>query len=151
MKAIIQRVTQASVTVHGQVISSIANGLCVLVGIKTDDTLADVEYIVKKILNLKLFDGENGKRWGASVIDKQYEVLCVSQFTLYHIMKGNKLDFHRAMSAVHAEPFYRNFIAELGKVYNPEFIKDGKFGAMMQVHIENDGPVTIEIESPEPK
>lgn len=78
---------------------------------------------VKKILNLKLFDGENGKRWAASVMDKQLEILCVSQFTLYHIMKGNKLDFHRTMPAARAEPFYMNLIEQLGKRYKPEFIK----------------------------
>ncbi|XP_011298303.1 D-tyrosyl-tRNA(Tyr) deacylase 1 isoform X2 [Fopius arisanus] len=137
--------------VDGLVISEIGRGLCVLVGIKANDTLADMEYIVKKILNLKLFDDEKGKRWAASVMDKRYEVLCVSQFTLYHVMKGNKLDFHRAMSAAHAEPFYKNFIGELGKAYEPELIKDGQFGALMTVRIENDGPVTIEIESPSPK
>ncbi|KAK0071307.1 hypothetical protein PV325_009277 [Microctonus aethiopoides] len=115
---------------------------------KTDDTLEDVQYIVKKILNLKIFDGENGKRWAASVIDKQYEILCISQFTLYHVIKGNKLDFHKAMPSGAAESLYIKFLTELRTKYRPEQIKDGKFGEMMEVHIENSGPVTLEIESP---
>ncbi|KAF7989645.1 hypothetical protein HCN44_008319 [Aphidius gifuensis] len=147
MKTVIQRVTKASVTVDGKVISSIGNGLCVLVGIKNDDTIEDLDYIVRKILNLKIFDGENGKKWSASVMDKQYEILCISQFTLYHTLKGNKLDFHQAMTASLAEPFYNNFLSELGKKYEPKYIKDGRFGAMMSVNIENDGPVTLDIES----
>ncbi|XP_057342045.1 D-aminoacyl-tRNA deacylase 1 isoform X1 [Microplitis mediator] len=148
MKAVIQRVTKASVVVNGEVISSIGNGLCVLIGIKSDDTIADAEYIAEKILKLKIFDGATGKRWASSVMDKDFEVLCISQFTLYHIMKGNKLDFHRAMSTSSAESFYKHFLSELKQKYNPERIKDGKFGAMMNVQIENNGPVTLEIESP---
>ncbi|XP_078053328.1 D-aminoacyl-tRNA deacylase isoform X3 [Augochlora pura] len=147
MKAVIQRVTKASVSVNGEIVNSIGNGLCVLIGIKRDDTLEDIKYIVKKLLNIKIFDG-NDKKWGANVMDKQYEILCISQFTLYHNLKGNRLDFHRAMSAQESEPFYNNFLAELGKNYKPELVKDGKFGAMMEVNIQNSGPVTIEIESP---
>ncbi|XP_026669561.1 uncharacterized protein LOC108625194 isoform X4 [Ceratina calcarata] len=82
-----------------------------------------MKYIVKKILNVKLFDGDNNKKWGASVVDKQYEILCISQFTLYHNLKGNRLDFHRAMPAQESEPFYNQFLAELGKSYRPELIK----------------------------
>ncbi|CAK9818697.1 D-aminoacyl-tRNA deacylase 1 [Anthophora plagiata] len=147
MKAVIQRVTKASVSVDGEVISSIGNGLCVLIGIKRDDSKEDIKYIVRKILNTKIFDN-NDKKWGASVMDKQYEILCISQFTLYHNLKGNRLDYHRAMPAQESEPFYNNFLAELGKNYKPELIKDGKFGAMMEVNIQNSGPVTLEIESP---
>nr|XP_050864160.1 D-aminoacyl-tRNA deacylase 1 isoform X2 [Vespula vulgaris] len=128
-----------------KVISSIGNGLCILIGITRGDTLADIK--VKKILNIKVFENDN-KKWSASVMDKQYEILCISQFTLYHVLKGNKLDFHRAMPAQESEPFYKNFLNELGKNYKPELIKDGIFGAMMQVSIQNNGPVTLEIESP---
>ncbi|XP_029031940.2 D-aminoacyl-tRNA deacylase 1-like isoform X4 [Osmia lignaria lignaria] len=148
MKAVIQRVTKASVSVDGEVISNIGNGLCVLIGIKRDDTMEDMKYIVKKVLNTKIFDGDNEKKWCASIVDKQYEILCISQFTLYHTLKGNRLDFHKAMSAQESEPFYNKFLAELGKSYKPELIKDGKFGAMMEVNIQNSGPVTLEIESP---
>ncbi|XP_025987437.1 D-aminoacyl-tRNA deacylase 1 isoform X2 [Solenopsis invicta] len=148
MKAIIQRVSKASVSVDGEVISSIGNGLCVLIGIKRDDGVTDMKYIVRKILNTKMFDDDKGKKWGASVADKKYEILCISQFTLYHVLKGNKLDFHRAMPAQESEPFYMNFLAELRKEYVPDLVKDGKFGAMMEVCIQNSGPVTLEIESP---
>ncbi|XP_072750876.1 D-aminoacyl-tRNA deacylase 1 isoform X2 [Anoplolepis gracilipes] len=148
MKAVIQRVSKASVSVDGEVISSIGNGLCVLIGIKKGDGVVDMEYIVRKILNTKLFDGDKGKKWGASVTDKKYEILCISQFTLYHVLKGNKLDFHRAMPAQESESFYMNFLAELRKKYIPDLVKDGKFGAMMEVCIQNSGPVTLEIESP---
>ncbi|KAI4490251.1 hypothetical protein M0802_010829 [Mischocyttarus mexicanus] len=124
MKAVIQRVTNASVTVDGKVINSIANGLCVLIGIKRGDTLDDIK--VRKILNTKLFENGN-KKWSASVMDKKYEILCISQFTLYHVLKGNKLDFHRAMPAQESEPFYNNFLNELSKCYQPELIKGSYF------------------------
>ncbi|KZC07915.1 D-tyrosyl-tRNA(Tyr) deacylase 1, partial [Dufourea novaeangliae] len=135
-------------SVDGEIISSIGNGLCILIGIKRDDTVEDIKYIVRKVLNTKIFDGSNDKKWGASVMDKHYEILCISQFTLYYTLKGNRLDFHRAMPAQESEPFYNKFLAELGKSYKPDLIKDGKFGAMMEVNIQNSGPVTIEIESP---
>lgn len=83
---------------------------------------------VRKILNTKLFDGNKDKRWGASVMDKKFEILCISQFTLYYVLKGNKLDFHRAMPAQESEPFYMNFLAELRKRYSPELVK-GKVAA----------------------
>ena len=92
MKAIIQRVTSASVTVDGEIISSIGKGLCVLVGIHRTDTRKELEYIAKKILSTRIFDDPNtGKRWDKSVKDANLEVLCVSQFTLYHILKVSKL------------------------------------------------------------
>ncbi|RXN01426.1 D-tyrosyl-tRNA(Tyr) deacylase 1 [Acipenser ruthenus] len=106
------------------------------------------EVWVRKILNLRLFDDENGKHWCKSVMDKQYEVLCVSQFTLQCILKGNKPDYHTAMAAEQSEPFYNDFLEHMRKTYKPEVIKDGTFGAYMQVRIQNDGPVTIELESP---
>ncbi|XP_065149836.1 D-aminoacyl-tRNA deacylase 1 [Paramisgurnus dabryanus] len=148
MKAIIQRVTKASVTVGEQQISSIGRGICVLFGISVEDTQKDVEYMVRKILNLRLFDDENGRAWSRSVMDRELEVLCVSQFTLQSILKGNKPDYHSAMPAELAQPFYNNILEQLREAYKPELIKDGQFGAYMQVHIQNDGPVTIQLESP---
>uniref|UniRef100_A0A8C0TT40 D-aminoacyl-tRNA deacylase 1 n=1 Tax=Canis lupus familiaris TaxID=9615 RepID=A0A8C0TT40_CANLF len=105
---------------------------------------------VRKILNLRVFEDESGKHWSKSVMDKQYEVLCISQFTLQCVLKGNKPDFHLAMPTEQAESFYNSFLEQLRKTYRPELIKDGKFGTYMQVHIQNDGPVTIELESPAP-
>lgn len=149
MKAIVQRVINASVTVDGKVVSSIGKGLCVLVGIGRKDAPKDAEWLARKILNLRIFDGDNGRRWDKSVLDKQYEVLCVSQFTLFVEMKGNKPDFHNSMGPDLSQLFYGNFLEIMKQNYSEEKIKDGVFGAMMLVHIENDGPVTIPLESPE--
>jgi D-tyrosyl-tRNA(Tyr) deacylase len=151
MKAIIQRVTSASVVVDGQVVSSIGRGLCVLIGIHRTDTRKELEYIAKKLLSVRLFDDPNtGKRWDKSVKDLNLEVLCVSQFTLYHILKGNKLDFHLAMSGEPAKNMYYDLLSEVRKNYCEDGVKDGQFGATMEVNIANDGPVTIELESMSP-
>ncbi|XP_039730333.1 D-aminoacyl-tRNA deacylase 1 isoform X2 [Pteropus medius] len=136
--------------VGGEQINAIGRGICVLLGISLEDTQKELEHMVRKILNLRVFEDESGKHWSKSVMDKQYEVLCVSQFTLQCVLKGNKPDFHLAMPTEQAESFYNSFLEQLRKTYRPEFIKDGKFGAYMQVHIQNDGPVTIELESSAP-
>ncbi|KFB41189.1 AGAP001371-PA-like protein [Anopheles sinensis] len=149
MKAIIQRVTAAKVTVGDELVSSIGRGLCVLVGISTDDNANDVDWLARKLLNIRLFEEPaTGKRWMESVVDQQLEILCVSQFTLYHRMKGNRPDFSRAMQGADAQQLYGTLLQKLRDQYAPERIQDGRFGAMMQVHIQNDGPVTLEIESP---
>lgn len=98
-------------------------------------------------MNIKFFDNEDGKRWCKSVKDKEYEIMCVSQFTLCHTLKGNKLDFHHAMKPDVSETFYQSFLECLKNEYTPEKIKNGKFGAYMQVELCNDGPVTIYLES----
>ena len=94
MKIIVQRVQSASVSVDGNIISSIGKGVCVFVGIHVKDTPKERDTIVRKLLNLRVFEDEKNKRWCKSVKDLNLEILCVSQFTLYHIMKGNKPDFH---------------------------------------------------------
>ncbi|KAI2663253.1 D-aminoacyl-tRNA deacylase 1 [Labeo rohita] len=137
-----------SETVGEEQISSIGRGLCVLLGISVEDTQKDVDYMVRKILNLRLFEDENGRAWSRSVMDNELEVLCVSQFTLQCILKGNKPDYHSAMPAELSQPFYNNMLEQMRETYKPHLIKDGKFGAKMQVHIQNDGPVTIQLESP---
>ncbi|XP_046389153.1 D-aminoacyl-tRNA deacylase 1 isoform X2 [Ischnura elegans] len=103
---------------------------------------------VRKILNVRYFEDETGKRWSRCVKDKKFEILCVSQFTLCHKLKGNKLDFHCAMAPTESEAFYNKLLEYLKKSYEPDLIKDGKFGEYMQVDIVNDGPVTIHLESP---
>uniref|UniRef100_U5ESE4 D-aminoacyl-tRNA deacylase n=1 Tax=Corethrella appendiculata TaxID=1370023 RepID=U5ESE4_9DIPT len=148
MKAIIQRVIAAKVTVGEELISSIGRGLCVLIGISENDNSIDVDYIAKKLLNIRLFEDASGKRWMESILDQKLEILCVSQFTLYYKLKGNKPDFQHAMKGPDAENLYNSLLKALKQQYDSERIKDGKFGAMMEVHIQNDGPVTIEIESP---
>ncbi|KAM9769467.1 D-aminoacyl-tRNA deacylase 1 isoform 1-T1 [Menidia menidia] len=150
MRAIIQRVSQASVTVGGEQVSSIGRGLCVLLGISVDDTERDAEYIVRKILNLRVFEDGAGRAWSGSVMERELEVLCVSQFTLQCVLKGNRPDFHLAMPAERAQPFYHEVLERMRSSYRPELVKDGRFGASMQVHIQNDGPVTIELTSPPP-
>jgi D-tyrosyl-tRNA(Tyr) deacylase len=166
MKAIIQRVASASVIVDEKIISSIGRGICVLIGIGQDDVDEDIEYIVRKLLNLRLFDNqETGRRWDKSVKELNLEVLSVSQvkiqetirrnyflsshqFTLHACIKGNKLDFHRSMGPEDAPKFYAKYMDKLKKEYQqPERIKDGLFGAMMTVQITNEGPVTIKLDS----
>ncbi|WKY09743.1 hypothetical protein Q1695_002248 [Nippostrongylus brasiliensis] len=146
MRAVIQRVAKASVTVGEEIVGSIGRGVCVFVGISKDDNDDDIEYIVRKILNVRLFESDN-KRWDKSVKDEGLEVLCVSQFTLYGFLKGNKLDFHNSMNPQDASLFYGRFMDKLRSSYLPENIQDGRFAAMMNVAIVNDGPVTINIDS----
>ncbi|KAE9412248.1 hypothetical protein Angca_010199, partial [Angiostrongylus cantonensis] len=132
-------------------VGSIGRGVCVLVGISRDDTDDDIEYIVRKILNVRLFESEN-KRWERSVKDEGLEVLCVSQFTLYGYLKvfvfhGNKLDFHNSMNPQDASVFYGRFMDKLRSSYLPENVQDGRFASMMNVEIVNEGPVTITLDS----
>ncbi|WVF72254.1 D-tyrosyl-tRNA(Tyr) deacylase [Kwoniella sp. CBS 6097] len=147
MKAVIQKVVNASVAVDGQTISSIGRGLLVLVGIDRYDTPSDATQIIKKILSARLFEDEHGSHWKKNVKDIDGEVLCVSQFTLLAGFKGSKPDFHESMSTIPSKAFYASFLEEIKKAYHPSKIKDGEFGAMMQVSLTNDGPVTILLSS----
>ncbi|KAF8563379.1 hypothetical protein P879_05890 [Paragonimus westermani] len=148
MRAVIQRVKEASVTVNGSLISQIGRGILVFIGLSSKDTKKDTDYIVRKILNLRLFPNEDGsRRWDKSVKDLGLEVLCVSQFTLYCELKGNKLDFHQAMEPTLSEQAYSTCISQLRQAYSPDRVKDGVFGAMMDVQLVNDGPVTISLDS----
>ncbi|CAO3676608.1 unnamed protein product [Umbelopsis ramanniana] len=147
MRAVLQRVARASVSVDEQVVSSIGKGICVLVGISVDDNEFDIDYMVRKLLTLRVFD-EGGVMWKKSVQDMDLELLCVSQFTLFaKTTKGSKPDFHSSMKTADANEMYKKFLDKLGAAYKPEKIKDGVFGAMMMVEILNDGPVTIELDS----
>ena len=129
------------------VVSSIDRGIVALIGIHRDDTRADLDYIVRKLVSLRMWEDEAGRRWAKSAKDLDYEILCVSQFTLYHVMKGNKPDFHLAMAGEKSKLFYEEFLSEMKKAHSEEKIKDGVFGAMMEVNIVNDGPVTLELDS----
>ncbi|XP_017719195.1 PREDICTED: D-tyrosyl-tRNA(Tyr) deacylase 1, partial [Rhinopithecus bieti] len=115
--------TMAKSSVGGEQISAIGRGICVLLGISLEDTQKELEHMVRKILNLRVFEDESGKHWSKSVMDKQYEILCVSQFTLQCVLKGNKPDFHLAMPTEQAEGFYNSFLEQLRKTYRPELIK----------------------------
>jgi len=118
------------------------------VGIGADDNASDIENIAKKILSLRAFSDPSGDMWKANVKDIQGEILCVSQFTLMaNTSKGKKPDFHRAMSADESRAMYASFLQLMGAQYSPEKIKDGKFGAMMNVSLVNEGPVTFTLDS----
>ncbi|KIK62890.1 hypothetical protein GYMLUDRAFT_41751 [Collybiopsis luxurians FD-317 M1] len=150
MRAIIQRVSSASVTVDNEVISSISRGLMVLVGIGADDTSSDASVLINKILNLRVFNDpiDPEKMWKASVKDIEGEILCVSQFTLLaNTTKGNKPDFHRAMSSEASREMYASFLENLRESYSADKVQDGKFGAMMNVSLTNEGPVTFTLDS----
>ncbi|KAJ7633101.1 D-Tyr tRNAtyr deacylase-like domain-containing protein [Roridomyces roridus] len=150
MRAVIQRVSSASVSVDGQVISQIHRGLMVLVGIGKDDTEADVSTLTSKLLSLRVFSDtiDSTKMWKTSVKDIDGEILCVSQFTLMaQTTKGSKPDFHQAMPTKDARALYETFLETLRRGYKAEKIQDGQFGAMMNVSLTNEGPVTFTIDS----
>ena len=142
MRAVIQRVKYASVTIEGCVKSSIGQGFLVLLGVCDEDTMEDVEWLVKKIANLRVFDDSEGVM-NRSVIDVQGEALVVSQFTLYaSYKKGNRPSWFRAGSHEHSIPLYEAFCQQLSdQICKP--VGTGEFGADMKVELLNDGPVTI--------
>ena len=151
MRAVIQRVVRASVRrkADQEEINSIQNGLLIFIGIHRDDKVYDdVDWMVKKILNLKLFDDEAGGRWKCSVKEMNYEILCISQFTLNCTLKGTKPDFHHSMLGPESQPVYELLLQRLGVFYNHSKIQRGFFGVSMLIDSEMDGPVTITIDSP---
>uniref|UniRef100_A0A914WH15 D-aminoacyl-tRNA deacylase n=1 Tax=Plectus sambesii TaxID=2011161 RepID=A0A914WH15_9BILA len=151
MRAVIQRVCEARVLVGDEVVSSIGRGLCVLVGLARDDTEKDVDWMVRKLLTLRVFEDDTGRRWAKGVKDLNLEILCVSQFTLYAQLKGNKPDFRDSMGGDEAPAMYADFMQRLRNAYDADKVKDGRFGAMMRVQLENDGPVTLTLDSPATK
>ncbi|KAK4983433.1 D-tyrosyl-tRNA(Tyr) deacylase [Elasticomyces elasticus] len=151
MKTVLQRVKSASVTVDGQLISTIGKGILVFAAIGREDTTKEVESMASKVLKVKLWDDEKGAKWKSSVQDIGGEVLCVSQFTLLaSTKKGNKPDFHKSAGGVQAKQLYDSFFSKLQSLYTADKVKDGVFQAMMDVGLVNDGPVTIEIETNPP-
>ncbi|KAF1848949.1 uncharacterized protein K460DRAFT_404207 [Cucurbitaria berberidis CBS 394.84] len=155
MRTVLQRVKSASVTVDGQLISSIGKGLLVLAAISKDDTEKDVTSMASKILKAKLWDDDTKEppgRWKCGVQDVEGEILCVSQFTLLASMKkGNRPDFHLSASGVKAKTLYQAFFKEVGELYETDKVKDGLFAANMDVALINDGPVTIQLDTNPPK
>ena len=142
MRAIVQRSQESSVTVLGKVVGSIKSGLVVLVGFTQDDTIKDIEYIVDKIINLRIFDGTPE----LSVKDLNGEILAISQFTLYaNAKKGRRPSYIEALKNTEAIELYNIFIDKL-KESNLK-IATGLFGADMLVNIKNDGPFTIILDS----
>lgn len=146
MRTIIQRVTHASVTIEGKKKSEIKNGMLLLLGIEDSDTEADIEWLTKKVIGLRIFDDEAGVM-NLSVKDIGGEVLVVSQFTLHaSTKKGNRPSYIRASKPDFAVPMYEKFIVNLQSKLETE-VKTGEFGAEMQVELLNDGPVTIIIDT----
>src|SRR5437016_11972833 len=145
MRAVVQRVTRASVTVEGEMIGEIGNGLVVLLGIARDDTKVEAAYLVDKIVNLRIFDDEEGKM-NLSVKDVNGGLLIVSQFTLYgDVRRGLRPSWSDAAPPEVAEPFYDFFVAQARQLIAR--VATGSFRAMMQVELVNDGPVTILLDS----
>lgn len=145
MRTVVQRVSSASVTVDGNVIGKINKGFLVLLGIKSTDTKQDVDYMVKKVINLRIFGDENDKM-NLSLKDVNGELLIVSQFTLYgDASGGNRPSFIEAAKPDIAIPLYEYFISECKKQIS--VVQTGEFGADMKVELLNDGPVTIIMES----
>ncbi len=142
MRAVIQRVSKASVTIDNQLKSSIGKGLLVLLGICEEDTEEDVNWLVHKLIGLRIFDDDNGVM-NRSVSDVDGEVLVVSQFTLYaSYKKGNRPSWFRAGSHEHSIPLYEAFCRQMSEALG-KAVGTGEFGANMQVELLNDGPVTI--------
>ncbi|MCB0606067.1 MAG: D-tyrosyl-tRNA(Tyr) deacylase [Lewinellaceae bacterium] len=142
MRAVIQRVSHASVTIDGAVKSRIGPGLLILVGIEDADTREDLEWLSRKIVNLRIFNDEDGVM-NKSVQEAGGDILVVSQFTLHaSTKKGNRPSYLKASKPDIAIPLYRQFVAALG-LESGKPIQTGEFGADMKVELLNDGPVTI--------
>ena len=142
MRTVIQRVQHASVTIDGTVKSSIGKGLLLLLGVEESDTSEDVDWLVRKVAALRVFDDENGVM-NRSILDVQGEALVVSQFTLYaSYKKGNRPSWFRAASHEISVPLYEEFCSKLSAALSKE-VGTGEFGADMKVELLNDGPVTI--------
>lgn len=145
MRAVVQRVSHAKVTVDGEVEGKIGNGIVVLLGIGQEDTEKDIEYLADKIINLRIFEDENGKM-NISLPDAKGELLVVSQFTLYgDCRKGRRPGYDKAARPEVAQNIYERFVDTCRK-YNIK-VETGKFQAAMMVDIHNDGPVTLLLDS----
>lgn len=146
MRVIIQRVKSSQVTVADKLIGKIARGLNLLVGIAASDTEAELDWMARKCLELRLFPASRGSdKWEKSIVDIQGELLVISQFTLYgDCRKGRRPSFSDSASGEVAKQLYDQFVAKLRQ--SGLTVETGQFGAMMQVSIENDGPVTLILE-----
>lgn len=149
MKAVIQRVKRASVTVSGETRSEIGRGLLILLGVHADDEETDADFVAGKCAALRIFEDDGGKM-NLSVKDTGGSVLIVSQFTLYgDARRGNRPNFMQAARPDLAERLYDYFVNRLGSGLGTDKVSTGVFGAMMDVDLVNDGPVTIIIDSRE--
>ena len=146
MRVLLQRVSEASVTIEGKETNRISQGVLLLLGIESEDGEDDVDWLIRKLLTLRIFPDEEG-RMNRSLVDTGGEALVVSQFTLHaRVKKGTRPSFDRAAPPEVAIPLYETFVRKLGEGLEPE-VRTGEFGAMMKVRLVNDGPVTIWIDS----
>jgi len=146
MKVVIQRILEASVTIEGDTVSQIKNGLLVLVGIESEDTQEDIQWLSKKVVNLRIFNDENDVM-NKSLVDIDGDMIVVSQFTLQaSTKKGNRPSYLKSAKPEVSIPLYENFVAQVEQDLGKK-IQTGKFGADMKVALINDGPVTIIIDS----
>ncbi len=146
MRVVIQRVTQANVVIEGKTNGEIGNGMMILVGIEETDSDEDIAWLTKKIVNLRIFDDENGVM-NLSILDKGGDILLISQFTLHaSTAKGNRPSYIKAAKPDISVPIYERFIKSLETAMGKS-IATGIFGADMKVSLTNDGPVTIIIDS----
>lgn len=144
MRVLVQKCFNSYVTVEDKIVSSIEAGLLILVGFTHDDTEKDIDYMVKKVIHLRIFEDENHVM-NKSVLEEEKEILCISQFTLYgDTTKGNRPSYINAMKAEDATLMYDLFCQKLNEFVST---KKGVFGADMKVHLVNDGPTTIWIDS----
>jgi D-tyrosyl-tRNA(Tyr) deacylase len=147
MKAVVQRVSEGSVTIGGKIVATISRGYVILLGIRTGDTKAAAVFLADKCASLRVFEDSNGKM-NLSLNDVGGAVIVVSQFTLYgDAQKGNRPSFTEAARPEEAEPLYETFVEKMKAHLGEDRVRTGVFRAMMEVKIVNDGPVTILIES----
>lgn len=143
MRILVQRSNKASCLVNGQITGKIDKGLVLLVGFTEGDNIDNITYLVNKVLNLRIFDDENGIM-NKSILDYNYQILSISQFTLYaNTKKGNRPSYIEALNGKEAIELYNLFNEELSKYIH---VETGVFGAEMKINLENDGPVTIMLE-----
>jgi D-tyrosyl-tRNA(Tyr) deacylase len=148
MRIVIQRVNEASVKIEGKIISAIEKGFLVLLGIETEDTSADADYLIQKLINLRVFSDDDGKM-NFSLIEVNGDLLIVSQFTLHATTKkGNRPSYIKAARPEQAIPLYEYFLSKTKSQFKGKVLS-GEFGADMKVALVNDGPVTILIDSKE--
>lgn len=146
MKIVIQRVSKASVTIHTKKVAAIKSGLLILLGIIEEDAQEDIDFLVRKIVHLRIFNDDRGVM-NHSLLETQGDVIVVSQFTLQaSTKKGNRPSYIKAAKPAIAIPLYENFITTLENSLGKE-VQTGQFGADMKVEILNDGPVTIIVDS----
>ena len=150
MRAVIQRVKKAGVTIDGNVVGEIGAGMLVLLGVESGDAFADIEWLVSRLVRVRIFEDGNGKM-NLSIRDVDGEALVVSQFTLFGSMrKGSRPSFNRAAVPAEAIPLYEEFVVALSEALGKN-VPTGRFGAMMDVSLVNDGPATLVLDSRKPE